>query len=138
MKRFYYPLLILVMVITISLSQAVTTRAQGTTSIEVAAAAICRDIVDREPLDVGDTFEASVGKLHCFTRIVGAQNPIRITHVWYFGDTERARINLSVRSSSWRTRSSKRIQSHEIGDWHVDVVGLGGEVLRTLYFEITP
>ena len=138
MKRFYYPLLILVMVITISLSQAVTTRAQGTTSIEVAAAAICRDIVDREPLDAGDTFEASVGKLHCFTRIVGAQNPIRITHVWYFGDTERARINLSVRSSSWRTRSSKRIQSHEIGDWHVDVVGLGGEVLRTLYFEITP
>jgi len=138
MKRLCYSALVLVMVTTLSLSQAATVWAQATASLEVAVAAICRDVVDREPVDVGTSFEASVGKLYCFTKIVGAQNPIGITHVWYFGDTERAKITLSVRSSSWRTYSSKKIQSHEVGDWHVDVVGPGGEVLRTLDFKITP
>ena len=138
MKRLCYFVLVLLMLITLSLSQAVTVLAQGTSSLEVAVAAICRDVVDRQPVDVGDSFEASVGKLYCFTKIIGAQNPIGISHVWYFGDTERAKINLSVRSSSWRTHSSKKIQSHEIGDWHVDVLGPEGEVLRTLQFKITP
>jgi len=138
MKRSFYFPLVLVMVITISLSQAVTIKAQGTSSIEVTVAVICRNVVDREPVDVGNSFGASVSKLHCFTKIIGAQNPIKISHVWYFGDTERARVNLSVKSSSWRTKSSKKIQSHEIGDWHVDVLGPEDKVLRTLQFEITP
>jgi len=138
MKRLYYFIAVLVTMITLSLSQPVTVRSQGTASLEVAVGAICRDVVDREPVDVGNSFEASVGKLCCFTKIIGAQNPIAISHIWYFGDTERVKINLSVRSSSWRTYTSKKIQSHEIGDWHVDVVGPGGEVLRTLHFTITP
>ncbi|MEE9505183.1 MAG: hypothetical protein V3V90_08625, partial [Thermodesulfobacteriota bacterium] len=100
MKRLCYFVLVLLMLITLSLSQAVRVWAQGASSLEVAVAGICRDVVDRQPVDVGNSFEASVGKLCCFTKIIGAQNPIRISHVWYFGDTERAKINLSVRSSS--------------------------------------
>lgn len=138
MKRIFYFPLVLVMVITISLFQAVTIKAQGTSSIEVAVAVICRDIVDREPVDVGNSFGPSVSKLYCFTKIIGAQNPIKISHVWYFGDSERAKVNLSVKSSSWRTKSSKKIQSHEIGDWRVDVLGPEGKVLRTIQFKITP
>jgi len=108
------------------------------TKIEVAEGAICRDVVDLEPVGVGNSFTAAVGKLYCFTKIAGALSPIEISHVWYFGDTERAKIDLAVRSSSWRTFSSKRTQSHEIGDWHMDVLGPEGEVLRTLRFKITP
>lgn len=135
MKRPSYFLIVLVTVITISLSQAMTIRAQ---EIEVAEAAICRAVVDREPIDVRDSFDSWVGNLYCFTKITGALSPIQITHVWYFGYTERARVNLSVRSSSWRTHSSKRIQTHEIGDWHVDVLGPDGRVLRSLQFKVTP
>jgi len=135
MKRPSYFLIVLVTVITISLSQAVTIKAQ---EIEVAEAAICRAVVDREPIDVRDSFDSWVGKLYCFTKITGALSPIRITHVWYFGYTERARVTLPVRASSWRTHSSKKIQTHEIGDWHVDVLGPDGRVLRSLQFKITP
>lgn len=138
MKRSCYSMVVLVMLITLSLSQVATVWAQGTASLEVAVAAICRDVVNREPVSVGNSFEASVGKLYCFTKIVGAQEPIEISHVWYFGDTERAKISLSVRSTSWRTQSSKKIQPHEVGDWHVDVVGPEGKVLQTLQFKITP
>ena len=138
MKRLCYFVLVLLMLITLSLSQAVTVWAQGTSSLEVAAAAVCRDVVDRQPVDVGNSFEASVGKLYCFTKITGAQDPIAISHVWYFGGTKVATVNLSVKSFSWRTYSSKVIHPQYIGAWHVDVLGPDGEVLRTLQFRITP
>ena len=138
MKRLPYVLLILAMLTTIILYQVVTIKAQEAEAVEVAEAVICQDVVDREPIDVGDSFEVTVGKLFCFTKIVGAQEEIEIAHVWYHGDVERARVNLSVRAASWRTYSSKIIQPHEIGDWHVDIIGPDDEVLETVEFEITP
>jgi hypothetical protein len=138
MKRLPYALLILAMLTTIIFYQVVTIKAQEAEAVEVAEAVICRDVVDREPIDVGDSFEVTVGKLFCFTKIVGAQEEIEIAHVWYYGDVERARVNLSVRAASWRTYSSKIIQPHEIGDWHVDIIGPDDEVLETVEFEITP
>jgi hypothetical protein len=138
MKKVYYFILFLAILITISLSQAMTSEAQETASLEVAGAAICTDVVDREPLGAGNAFEVSLGKLYCFTTIIGANSPTQITHVWYFGDIERARVNLAIKAYSWRTYSSKIIQTHEIGNWHVDVLGPGGELLKTLQFKITP
>ena len=137
MKRLPYALLILAMLTTIILYQVVTIKAQEA-AVEVSEAVICRDVVDREPIDVGDSFEVAVGKLYCFTKIVGAQEPIEIAHVWYYGDVERARVNISVEAASWRTWTSKIIQAHEIGDWHVDIIGPDDEVLETVEFEITP
>ena len=136
MKKVYYFLLVLAILITIPLSQVVTSKAQEAASLEVAVGAICTDVVDREPVGAGNAFEVSLGKVYCFTTIVGAHSPTEVTHVWYFGDIERSRVNLAIKASSWRTYSSKRIQGHEIGDWHVDVLGPEGEFLKTLQFKI--
>jgi len=136
MKKVYYFLLVAIL-ITIPLSQVVTSKAQETASLEVAVAAICTDVVDREPVGAGNAFEVSLGKVYCFTTIISAHSPTEVTHVWYFGDIERARINLAIKASTWRTYSSKRIQRHEIGDWHVDVLGPAGELLKTVQFKIT-
>jgi len=138
MKKVYYFLLVLAILITIPLSQVVTSKAQETASLEVAVAAICTDVVDRELVGAGNVFEASLGKVYCFTTIIGTHSPTEVTHVWYFGDIERARVNLAIKAYSWRTYSSKRIQRHEIGDWHVDVLGPAGELLKTLQFKIIP
>jgi len=110
--------------------------AQETGSIKIESAAVCENIVDREPAGTGTSFSVTVGKLCFFTKIVGAENPIEITHVWYFGDTERARVTLPVKANTWRTYSSKTLQAHEIGVWHVDVLGPTGEVLVTVQFEV--
>ena len=112
-------------------------RAQGESSLEVAVAAICQDVVDREPVDAGISFPATVGRLYCFTKIVGAQEETQVTHVWYYGSIERARIDLSIKSDSWRTFSSKSIQEHEIGSWRVNVLDPAGTVLKELQFEIS-
>jgi hypothetical protein len=106
--------------------------------IEVAAAAICKAVVDREAVDVGTQFPSSVTRLYCFTKIVGANQPAEVVHVWSYGDVERARISLKIQSSEWRTYSSKAIQAHETGVWRVDVLDAAGNLLKTIGFEVTP
>lgn len=161
MKKLFNILFALVLMSTMVLFHAVTIRAQETVpsqesdsleqtaslqettspetvSIKIARTAICRDVVDREPVEVGESFDASVGKLYCFSKIIGAKTPIEVTHAWYFGDTEVARVNLPVRSTSWRTYSSKIIMTDAVGDWHVDLIGPEGEVLKTLAFKVIP
>jgi hypothetical protein len=115
-----------------------TTKAQEPANLQVEVAAICKDVVDRAPVDAGTSFPASVGKLFCFTKINGALNPTHITHVWSFDGTERARVELAVNSPSWRTYSSKNIEGQEVGAWRVEVVDSAGNVLQTLNFEVTP
>ena len=113
-----------------------TVQAAGPASMRVEFASICRRVVDRNVVDAGTRFPASVGRLCCFTKIVGAQSPSEITHVWYFRDAERARVTLAVNGARWRTFSSKIIQSHEIGAWRVDVLGPDGALLTSVHFEI--
>ena len=128
---------LLVVVVATFLWLPPATLAQDAPLLEVAVAAICQDVVDREPVDAGVSFSASIGALYSFTKITGAQTPITITHVWYFRNTERARVNLPIKSYTWRTYSSKTIRPDDIGDWRVDVLGPEGEVLSTLHFKIT-
>ena len=111
--------------------------AQVSNRLEVVAAAICKDVVDREAVDVGNSFSTSVPRLYCFTKIVGASQPTEVVHVWSYGDMERARVSLAVNAATWRTYSSKAIQAHEIGTWRVDVLDAAGNLLETINFEIT-
>ena len=106
--------------------------------LEISDAAICRNIENLACVDPGEEFSAQVDKLYCFTRVNGAPGDTEITHVWYYGDIEKFRISLAVRSSSWRTYSSKRIQAHETGPWHVEVVDPDGTILKTISFTVTP
>ena len=138
MRKMNWFSIVLATLVAMSFLNAATTDAQQAGPLEVAMGAICRDVINRQPVDVGTSFEASVGKLYCLTKIIGASGPTEITHVWYFGNTERARVSLDVNSASWRTCSSKIIQAREIGAWHVDVLGPADELLQTFDFTITP
>lgn len=136
MKRPSLTLLVTVTMIAIFVCLGGTAGSEEAVPLDVREAAICLAVVDRTCVDGNTLFPASVVKLYCFTRICGAQGQVDINHVWYFGEIERARIELGVDSVSWRTNSSKIIQPHEIGDWHVDVVGPNDELLKAVDFEI--
>jgi hypothetical protein len=105
-------------------------------AVEVSRMAICTDVVNREPVEEGEHFQVSVGRLYAFTQILGAKDSVEIEHIWYFNDVERARVTLPVRSANWRTYSSKMIQLFEIGDWRVDVVDPQGDVLKSMSFQV--
>jgi hypothetical protein len=115
-----------------------TALSQEKEQLEMAEGAVCLDVVNLECVDAHANFPANVGKLYCLTKINGAKGASQITHVWYYGHTERARITLDIRSAGWRTFSSKIIQAHETGDWHIDVLGPDGEFIEVIQFEIGP
>ena len=112
--------------------------AQDPPALEVADSAICTNVDNRACVDPREEFSSGVDRLYCFTRITGAQEDTEITHVWYFGDIERARVTLAVRTSNYRTYSSKRIQAHETGPWRVEVLASNGTLLKKIPFSIVP
>lgn len=139
MKRFRMSriLAIATTILCLPISLTVSIWAETTNSLDTEFAIVCRDVVERQAVDASTSFPASVERLFCFTKIVNANPPTEVTHVWYHGDTERARVTLAVSSTSWRTYSSKIIQSHEIGDWYVDVLDAEGDLLVSVPFKIT-
>ena len=111
--------------------------AQNAGAMAIESAAICKNVINREPVDAGTSFSASDAKLYCFNKIDGIHSDTQIIHAWYYGNMERARITLGVKPPAWRTYSSKMVQPHEIGAWRVEILDSAGNILKTLEFEIT-
>nr|WP_320050285.1 DUF2914 domain-containing protein [uncultured Desulfuromonas sp.] len=108
----------------------------GCLALEVVDASITTRIVNREPLDSLNTVPAGIDELYCFTRVSGATDDTWITHVWYCEDQELARVRLPVRSSNWRTWSSKQILPQWKGAWRVEVFDENGEAILIVPFSI--
>ena len=104
--------------------------------LTVSEGVITTQVVDRAPVDAVEVFPASVGKLYCFTRVVGADEATTVTHVWYRGETEVARIQLPVKSADWRTWSSKTILPGWSGAWRVEVRDAENGLLQTIPFTL--
>ena len=119
-------ILILMAAVSVSFAQAADLR--------VADGAITSAIVNQMPVDRIESFRADFGKLYCFTRISGAQGDTEVTHVWYYQDDELARVTLPVRSSDWRTYSSKRFLPQWAGQWRVVVLDGEQNEIATIPF----
>ncbi|MBW1897117.1 MAG: DUF2914 domain-containing protein [Deltaproteobacteria bacterium] len=107
-------------------------------ALDVEEILVCKDVVGLTPVGANANFKASVGRLFCFTKIIGAEFETTVTHVWYFGESKEAWVALEVGSARWRTYSSKVIQSHQVGQWRVEVLGPDVELLKTIEFEVVP
>jgi hypothetical protein len=108
----------------------------GAEALEVADASISSQIINRLPADSLNTVPANVDKLYCYTRVTGAEEVTWITHVWYCGDKELARVRLAINSSDWRTWSSKRVLPQWKGSWRVEVLDAAGQPLLIVPFSI--
>ena len=106
-------------------------------SMHIEKSAVCENVVNREVVNEGWSFRASVGKLYCFSKVANIDSHTEVVHAWYWGDTQRARVTLNVNPPAWRTYSSKNIQPHEIGSWRVEILDQSGNLLETVRFEVT-
>ena len=104
------------------------------TEIQLEEAAICRNVVDREPIGRGSVFHTTIGRLYCFTKVVGAKTDTTIVHHWYLNGKLKASVTLPVNSAAWRTWSSKDIMPSESGDWMVEVLTADGDALESILF----
>lgn len=98
----------------------------------------CLGVEDMAPVGANTQFFESVGRICCFTRITGAADTTTVTHVWYFGEEEKARVELTVKSASWRTWSCKTMLDAWSGAWRVDVLDPAGTVLLSREFIYKP
>lgn len=105
--------------------------------LEVAAAEICRRLEGLAPVEAGRRFPAEAGRLYCVSRIGGIARPTRVQHTWYRGGEVRFRAAFPVRPPSWRVFSMIRIRPADAGPWRVEISDRDGNVLQTLFFEIT-
>ena len=96
---------------------------------------ICTAVEDRQPSGVGTVFPDDLDKIYCFTKIGGAEDTTYVNHVWYFGNDEIARVKLPIKSKTWRTWSSKKLNMG-LGNGHVEIVSESGDILGKAEFEI--
>ncbi len=105
-------------------------------ALEVEEGVITTQVSDRAPVDAVESYSATVEKLYCFTRITGAEEDTAIYHVWKRNGEEMARVELGVRSSDWRTWSSKNLLPEWTGEWTVEVLDTQGNLLATIPFSL--
>lgn len=113
--------------------EAETTPVGQTLTVE---AIICRAVEERQPMGRGDQFEATVGNIFLWNKIIGATDSTAVTHVWSYEGREVASVELPVKSALWRTWSSKKIPTEWSGLWEVRVIGSDGVVMATVRFTI--
>jgi len=110
--------------------------AQENPAVTVDNIEICTAVEDRQPVGTDTSFTSDVEQLYCFTKLSSDQDTTAISHVWYHGDTEMARVEMTIKAQTWRTWSSKNIVSDWTGEWRVDVLSPGGQVLASKKFVV--
>ncbi len=101
-----------------------------------AEAQLCTGVQDRMPTGMSESFVPEVGQVYIWCKITGSSGESSIKVVWSHQGQEVATVDLPVKSSSWRTWSSKKIMPHQTGDWGVKIMDASGNVLKELNFKI--
>ncbi len=109
---------------------------QTDSTLTVDEVVICKNVQDRQPVGADTSFTVPVENLYCYSVISGATDTTKVTHVWYFGDEEKARVDLAVKAKKWRTWSSKKIMDNWTGHWRVEVLGPNGNLLARKDFVV--
>lgn len=116
--------------------QPVETQPAPESAVTIEEAAVCEDVVDRAPVGASDVFAKETAKVYCFCRVVGAEEGSQITHNWYHNGTLKASVKLNVRSSNFRTWSSKNLVSTWTGEWMVEILSQDGKPLESIIFSV--
>jgi len=100
-------------------------------------AKLCKNLANREPVDLTDSFKVADGQVITFSRVTGGTGT-ELHHVYFQGDKQLDDITLKINGSPWRTNSKKTLRADQgmAGDWRVEVRDGGGAVLETLKFKV--
>lgn len=104
--------------------------------ISVEAFEFGTDVQDREIVNADTVFSSDVERIFCLTHVTGMEEESTLTHIWYLDNQEMASVELPVRSSDWRTWSSKTILPDWTGEWSVDVHDSEGNLLMSKSIQV--
>ena len=90
-------------------------------------------VASRVPSGTATEFEATVGKVFCWTRLSAKQMPLTIKYVWYNGDQKVGEVPITLKVESGRFWTNKTVAS---GTWKVEVQSDSGVVLGSGNFTV--
>ncbi len=98
---------------------------------------VCEEIVDRGCRGPSRSFGPDIDGVTFFSKIDGATGDAFVTHVWTFEGNEVRRVKLPVKTTSFRTWSSKRVKGLP-GKWSVEVFDPVGRSIGVVDFVVEP
>ena len=108
--------------------------ASAGTEVTIRDFVIARDIVDREPVEVTDSFLTSDSRAFAFARINNPGDPTTLSFMWTYNSVHHATVDLKIGTSvSWRTWSSIELAP---GNWEIKVVTEDGTVIAKTAFTV--
>jgi hypothetical protein len=110
--------------------------AQDLSAISVPDIVTCASVSNKQPVGIDSVFAADVNHVSCYTRVVSEAEESVVSHVWFYGDKQMAKIDLKVKAKSFHTWSTKTIVPSWKGDWRVEVQDSAGNVLAKIMFKI--
>ena len=122
----------------LALSSPCVAAESSTPSLKITEMAVTTKIVKGKPIDsVHRISSSSVKALYCFTRLTSANDEdTTIKHVWYRDSEKVGEYELPVKGERWRTYSKKAVDKGLSGDWRVDVLDSGGNLLKSVHFKM--
>jgi len=95
-------------------------------------------VVDNEPRGRLEEIRPGAGgiaRVAAFSEVHGLDGET-LHYVWFHQGREVARVRVPVRAGRWRSHSSKRVGTDELGEWRVELQDSGGAVLARIDFLI--
>jgi len=108
----------------------------SSSSLKVTQFVMCEGLENRQPVGISNSFSASIARVYCYTKIVGAPQVTTITHTWYYKNTIKAQVKLSVQPGTWRTWSAKNMIPDWKGQWRVDASDAAGFIIGSVKFQL--
>lgn len=111
--------------------------AHGVEGLKITEMVVTTKIVRGNPIDsVRRISSTSVKALYCFTRTAGPEEETVLKHVWYRNNEKVTENELPIKGKRWRTYSKIAIDRQSPGQWRVEALDAGGNVLKKVEFRI--
>lgn len=108
----------------------------SSSSLKVTQFVMCEGLDNRQPVGISNSFSSSIARVYCYIKIVGATQVTTITHTWYYKNTVKAQVKLSVQPGTWRTWSAKNMIPEWKGQWRVDASDASGFIIGSVKFQL--
>ncbi len=123
----------LIFVLLIILSTGLVLSQEAGVDVELQ---LCKAIEERMPVEAGVEFSSDMEQIYLWCKVTGMTDTTTIKHLWIYQEKQLASVSLPVRSSSFRTWSSKKLLPQWVGDWEVRVVDADDNILKSLKFTV--
>jgi hypothetical protein len=104
-------------------------------SLKVKEFVLCKDVIEREPVDVVQSFSANDERGWVFARIHNSNGFQNVTFRWLHNEEIYSEVETKIgNSDNWRTYSNAAIQE---GFWKVQLLSESDSLLREIRFTIS-